>query len=155
MSPRRLRSLVLVGVVMCLAAAGIAAAVTVRGAASGRVDAEFDRNHGPDLVFYVAADRASDTARLLSADPHVRGTGRPVASADATIVGGEQAIPVELRAAQAPGSLNAPVIVTADADVSWMAAGIASSAPAENPMIPILFGSIRQSFACARTMRIA
>jgi putative ABC transport system permease protein len=111
MSPRRLRSLVLVGVVICLAAAGIAAAVTVRGTASGGVDAEFDRNHGPDLVVYVAADRASDTARLLSADPHVRGAGRPVASADATIIGGEQAIPVELRAAQAPGSLNAPVIV--------------------------------------------
>jgi putative ABC transport system permease protein len=111
MSPRRLRSLVLVGVVICLAAAGIAAAVTVRGAASSRVDAEFARNHGPDLVLYIAADRASDAARLLTAHPHVRGTGRPVASADAAIVGGGPAIPVELRASQAAGSLNAPVVV--------------------------------------------
>ena len=34
-----------------------------------------------------------------------------MASADAAIVDGEQAIPVELRAEQAPGSLNAPVVV--------------------------------------------
>ena len=53
----------------------------------------------------------SDAARLLTAHPQVRSTGHPVASADAAIVDGKQAIPIELRTEQAPGSLNAPVVV--------------------------------------------
>ena len=38
---------------------------------------------------------------------------------------------------------------------NWMAAGADNSAPAENPMMPILLGSIFHSTACARTRRIA
>jgi putative ABC transport system permease protein len=108
-SRRRIGSTLLIGLVIALAAAALAASIVVRGEASDRVDAAFDRADGADLVLYVEPAAIDVLGSVLAADPHVVRVGHPLPSVPATLDDHDRTS-LELRSLPATGSLNAPVI---------------------------------------------
>lgn len=108
-SPRRLRSTLLIGLVVGLAATALAASIIVRGAATDRVDAAFTRGGGADLVLYIAPAAEGALHDALAADPRVVGVGQPLPSIAAALDDHDRTS-LEVRAMPPNGSLNSPVI---------------------------------------------
>jgi putative ABC transport system permease protein len=108
-SARRLRSTLLIALVVGLAATALAASIVVRSAAADRVDAAFRRADGADLVLYITPAAVRELEDTLVADPHVVRVGEAVTSFDAELA--DQArTPIEIRTSPTTGSLNAPVV---------------------------------------------
>jgi putative ABC transport system permease protein len=108
-SARRVRSSLLIGFVVWLASAGLAASIIVRGDAGDRVDAAFARADAAELVLYVEPVRVDELRAVLDSDPHVTRIGEPVSSTDGEL-GDRDRTPIEIRTASAPDAFNAPVV---------------------------------------------
>jgi len=108
-SRRRLPSTLLIGLVIALAAAALAASIVVRADAADRVDAAFAGADGADLVLYVDPAAVDALGSALAADPHVVRVGEPLPTRSATLDDHDRTS-LELRAMPSTVSLNAPVI---------------------------------------------
>lgn len=86
--PGRSSGLVLIGLVMTLASAGLAAAISVSGSTAHVVDRAFAATGGPDVVAYVAPSRVSDLSEALKEDHAVATVGPPVESLGAQLLDG-------------------------------------------------------------------
>jgi putative ABC transport system permease protein len=148
-SRRRLRSTVLVALVLALAAAALSASIVVRGEAADRVDAAFTRADGADLVLYVEPAAVDQLRAALDADSHVVRVGEPVESVAAALDDHDRT-PLEIRALPSTGSLNAPVITEgrppAVASEALLDAALASAAGiAIGDRVEILSGGLERT----------
>jgi putative ABC transport system permease protein len=106
---RRVRSSLLIALVVALASAGLAASIIVRGEAADQVDAAFARADAADLVLYVDPTAVEDLHRVLDVDPQVERIGEAVATSQGELADHDRT-PLEIRPASPPGSFNAPVV---------------------------------------------
>jgi putative ABC transport system permease protein len=79
-------SMAMMLVVIALATAGIAAAVSLAGGAEDRLDGAFARANGPDLVAIADVDHGAEFVATLRTDPDVTDTAPAVGGRDADMV---------------------------------------------------------------------
>jgi putative ABC transport system permease protein len=107
-------SMAMMLVVIALATAGIAAAVSVAGGAEARLDGAFARANGPDLVAITDLDHGAEVAATLRTDPNVADSAPAVGGRDADMVVDATRTIEHLVAiaGDVPHALGAPVVRT-------------------------------------------
>jgi putative ABC transport system permease protein len=108
---RRAGSMMLMGSVIALAAAGLTAAVVLRSDAADRVDEAFSAARGPDLVLYAEPSASAGLAGVLSQDARVLRMAAPVSVVDAQLLVGDGRIDVSLRELTVEDDLDRPVLL--------------------------------------------